>query len=94
MCSKKNLLVEIPMRKNKIFPYNLSSINNHALKETLADDNWLCHHRNGYLNFRSLSLMSKKNLVDGLLMIKNIDDVCESCLVGKQHRDTFPKGKA
>ena len=27
-------------------------------------------------------------------MIKNVDDICESCIVGKQHCDSFPIGKA
>ena len=37
--------------------------------------------------------MYEQNFVDGLPMIKNVDDICESCIVRKQHRDSFPKGK-
>lgn len=81
--TKNNLLAEVPMAKNKIFPYNLTVTNNHALKTTLAYDNWLWHQRYGHLNFRSLSQPSKQNLVVGLLVIKHIDDVCASCVVIK-----------
>ena len=27
-------------------------------------------------------------------MIKQVDDVCESCIAGKHHRDAIPKGDA
>lgn len=36
--SKKNLLAEVPMAKNKIFPFDPTSNNKHALKPTLEDD--------------------------------------------------------
>ena len=90
--SRKELLAEIPMAKNKIFPYNQSE--SHALKATLDVDNWLWHHRYGHLNFRSLSLLSEHKMVDGLPVIKHSNDICESCVAGKQHRDSFPKGEA
>ena len=36
-------------------------------------------------------MLSKNDLVVGLPIIKATDDICESCVVGKQHRDSFPK---
>ena len=36
--------------------------------------------------------MSEKNFVDGLPVIKQVDDVCESCIAGKHHRG-FSKKK-
>ncbi|KAL0424086.1 UNVERIFIED_CONTAM: Retrovirus-related Pol polyprotein from transposon TNT 1-94 [Sesamum radiatum] len=77
--TKKNLLLKVPMSRNNMFPL------------VIRDENWLWHHRYGHLNFKSLSLLSNQNLVDGLPMITHIDAVCESCVVGKQHRDSFPK---
>lgn len=38
--------------------------------------------------------MYEQSLVNGLPLIKFTDDVFESCIVGKHHRDAFPKGKA
>lgn len=36
-------------------------------------------------------MLSKMNIVDGLLWIKLNTNVCEGCLVGKKHRDTFER---
>ena len=36
-------------------------------------------------------MLSKNDLVVGLPIIKTTDDICESCVVGKQHRNSFPK---
>ncbi|KAL4334611.1 hypothetical protein GQ457_07G011520 [Hibiscus cannabinus] len=88
--TKKNLLLKVPMAKNNMFPLVIND-EKKALAASLEDDNWLWHHRYGHLNFKSLSLLSNQNLVDGLPMIRRINAVCESCVVGKQHRDPFSK---
>ncbi|KAL4367130.1 hypothetical protein GQ457_05G027260 [Hibiscus cannabinus] len=88
--TKKNLLLKVPMAKNNMFPLVIND-EKKALAASLEDDSWLWHHRYGHLNFKSLSLLSNQNLVDGLPMIRRIDAVCESCVVGKQHRDPFSK---
>lgn len=33
-------------------------------------------------------------MVVDLLQIDHLPQVCEGCVVGKQHRDSFPRGKA
>ena len=33
-------------------------------------------------------------MVTGLPQIKNHSEICEDCVVGKQHRDSFPTGKS
>ena len=81
------------MSKNNIFPLHLDG-EQHAFKASLEDKNWLWHQRYGHLNFRSLNYLSNKNLVDGLPQIRGIDEICESCIFGKQHRDVFPKRTA
>lgn len=45
--------------------------------------------RYGHLNFKDLSMLHTKNLVNGLPQIKNPQVVCERCLVSKQPRSTF-----
>ncbi|GKV49381.1 hypothetical protein SLEP1_g56135 [Rubroshorea leprosula] len=89
--TKKELLIKVPMAKNKCFPLTLDCES--ALNVTLHDENWLWHHRYGHLNFQGLVHLSKQNLVLGLPIIGQVDGVCESCVYGKQHRDAFPKGK-
>jgi hypothetical protein len=42
------------------------------------------------LNFRGLKQLSEGEMVKGLLHIDHVDQVCDSCLTGKQRRATFP----
>lgn len=51
---------------------------------------WLCHARFGHVNFYTLRDMSKKHMVHGLPLIDRIEQLCESCVAGKQHRLPFP----
>ncbi|KAA0036716.1 retrotransposon protein [Cucumis melo var. makuwa] len=41
-----------------------------------------------------LQVLFKKQMVNGLPQISPPTKVCENCVVGKQHRESFPKGKA
>ncbi|GAU49517.1 hypothetical protein TSUD_300440 [Trifolium subterraneum] len=45
----------------------------------------------GHLNFKGLNTLAKREMVKGLLMVKDNQTVCSDCVVSKQHRDTFPK---
>ena len=50
--------------------------------------------RFGHLNFDSLRFFANKRMVGGLRNIRNPDRVCDICVLGKQHRDTFQIGKS
>ena len=52
-------------------------------------NNKIWHLRMGHLNFQSLVLLQKQNMVNGLPYIKNDDEVCEGCIFGKKHRESF-----
>jgi hypothetical protein len=43
----------------------------------------------GHLNFQSLVLLRKQNMVNGLPYIKMDDEVCEGCIFWKQHKERF-----
>lgn len=64
------------------------------MKATFTDENWLRHHRYSHLSLKNLNLVSEKDYVDDLSMIKDVDEVCENYVVGKHHHDSFPKGLA
>jgi hypothetical protein len=51
---------------------------------------WRWHSRYDHLNFRGLKRLSEGELVKGLLHIDHVDQVCDSCLAGKQRCATFP----
>jgi hypothetical protein len=54
----------------------------------------LWHERFGHLNYRYLQQLSTQKLVLGLPKVSCTDGVCPGCVLGKQHQDPFPKGKA
>ena len=60
----------------------------------VKDENWLWYLRFGHLNFGGLNLLHKKDMVKGLPLIEKPENICEGCILGKQHRETFPAGKS
>jgi hypothetical protein len=51
---------------------------------------WRWHVRYGHLNFRSLRHLAKDDMVSRLSAINHVEQVCDSCLAGKQRHATFP----
>ncbi|KAM1044434.1 hypothetical protein TB2_034982 [Malus domestica] len=79
------------MSKNRMFPMNIQNDVAKCLKTCYKDTSCLWHLRFGHLNFGGLELLSKKEMVIGLLCISRPDQACEVCLLGKQFRKSFPK---
>ncbi|GJS83837.1 retrovirus-related pol polyprotein from transposon TNT 1-94 [Tanacetum coccineum] len=51
---------------------------------------WLWHHRLSHLNFNTINLLSKNNIVNGLPKLKFVKDhLCSSCELGKAKRKSF-----
>ncbi|GJT66447.1 retrovirus-related pol polyprotein from transposon TNT 1-94 [Tanacetum coccineum] len=51
---------------------------------------WLWHRRLSYLNFDTINLLSKKDIMNGLLKLKYVkDQLCSYCELGKAKRSTF-----
>ena len=64
-----------------------------SFQQEIKDENWLWHLKFGHLNFKGLNLLHRKNMVKGLPLIEKPDSLCEGCILGKQHRETFLSGK-
>ncbi|CAL8152658.1 unnamed protein product [Prunus armeniaca] len=56
------------------------------------DSTCLWHYRYGDLNFNGLKTLLQKNMVTCLPEFQSPSEICEECILGKQHRDSFPKG--
>ncbi|GJT94450.1 retrovirus-related pol polyprotein from transposon TNT 1-94 [Tanacetum coccineum] len=51
---------------------------------------WLWHRRLSHLNFDTINLLSKKDIVNGLPKLKYVkEQLCSSCEMGKAKRSTF-----
>uniref|UniRef100_A0A5B7B4M6 Retrovirus-related Pol polyprotein from transposon TNT 1-94 n=1 Tax=Davidia involucrata TaxID=16924 RepID=A0A5B7B4M6_DAVIN len=90
----RQVIAQIQMEKNRSFPLIFKYGGNVALKAHVNDESWLWHRRFGHLNFHNLKLLHRKNMVQGLPNVEEIQDVCEGCALGKHHRQSFPKGVA
>ena len=55
---------------------------------------WLWHARYGHLNFRALRELAAREMVEGMPVVKTVEQVCDGCALGKQHRTPFPRASA
>eukprot|EP01018_Ginkgo_biloba_P000370 Gb_39764 [translate_table: standard] len=65
----------------------------YVLKTRTIDESRLWHCRYGHLNYGGLVMLRKNEMVAGLPFIQGSKEICEGCLYGKQHRDSFPASK-
>ncbi|CAL2238396.1 unnamed protein product [Prunus armeniaca] len=88
---KRGLIAKAYMTTNRMFPLHIQSDGPTCYSAKVNDPAWLWHLRYGHLNFRGLKTLHDKEMVTDLPRITCPTEVCE---VGKQPRETFPKGKA
>ena len=80
------------MTKNRMFPLIMrndltNSLN--AYKTKSLDQSWLWHLRYGHLHFGGLELLQKKQMVKGLPSVEHLVGSCDSCILGKHHREIY-----
>jgi len=94
-CIVKDLLdhfktVVTTVRVGGLYKIDVTSKAHHALTSATMPTNILLHQRYGHINHPDLLLLQKKNIVEGLPMLKNKKVACDGCALGKMHRDEFP----
>lgn len=82
------------MTDNRLFLLNLHRSTDSCFLTKIQDSTWLWHFRYGHLNFGGLKTLQQKNMVTGLPEIAPPTQICEDCVISKQHRDPFPSGKS
>eukprot|EP00253_Pinus_taeda_P035975 PITA_35975 len=100
----KLCIVEVKMTRNRMFPLRIKAIlkdgveiaavTQEAFQSEPKDEHSLWNLRFGHLNFGGLNLLSRKGMVRGLPVIEKLDSLCEGCILGKQHRESFPSRKS
>nr|GEU66011.1 retrovirus-related Pol polyprotein from transposon TNT 1-94 [Tanacetum cinerariifolium] len=79
--------LEVAFRKSTCYICNLKG--NDLLTAT-SSQAWLWHHRLSHLNFDSINLLLKYDIVTGLPQLKFVKDhICSSCELGKEKRKSF-----
>jgi len=66
-----------------------------CLQAVIEDESYLWHCRFGHMSFKGLRTLQSKRMVNGLpsgmLSPAACAQVCTTCLIGKQHRESIPK---
>ncbi|KAJ4817458.1 polyprotein [Rhynchospora pubera] len=89
----QQIMAVVEMATNKLFPLEISSVEEKVMTTKLSNPSEIWHLRYGHLNVNGLKLLSQKQMVFGLPEIKEIG-LCEGCAYGKQSRLPFPKDHA
>ncbi|KAI5334136.1 hypothetical protein L3X38_024269 [Prunus dulcis] len=72
------------------FPLTMMPASDLALKASVTHCLQTWHKRLGHLNERSIKMLENQDMVHGLPHLEQTSVVCEGCMLGKQHRDSFP----
>jgi hypothetical protein len=62
-----------------------------CLHMNMANEAWRWHARYGHINFGALCDLGRKQMVQGMPMVDRVEQVCDGCTLGKQHRTPFPQ---
>ena len=77
-------------RRNRLYVMRPKLTSPVCLLSKMEEAAWLWHARYGHLNFRSLHELASKEMVQGLPRIRGVEQVCDGCVLGKQHMTPFP----
>ena len=84
------LLVKVLRSPNRLYKISLKVGKPSCLLTKINEEPWRWHARLGHINFKTIRNMAKLEMVRGLPEINEEKKLCESCLVGKQTRNSFP----
>ncbi|CAL2266063.1 unnamed protein product [Prunus armeniaca] len=88
--SLENLIVRVQMTNNRCFPLTMMLARDMALRTSVSHCLQTWHKSLGHLNERSIKMLENQGMVHGLPHLEQISVVCDGCMQGKQHRDSFP----
>jgi transposase InsO family protein len=86
---RRRLLAKVPRSANRLYMLNLAIDRSVCLAAWCFEVAWQWHARFGHLSFQGLKELSKGQMVRGLPHIDHIEQICDSCLAGKQRRRPF-----
>uniref|UniRef100_A0ACD5XRG8 Uncharacterized protein n=1 Tax=Avena sativa TaxID=4498 RepID=A0ACD5XRG8_AVESA len=88
---QRRLLVRVKRAANRLYILNLNVAAPVCLLSKVDTPAWVWHARLGHLHFRAVNTMSRRGMVRGMPEIDHIDEICDGCTIGKQHRLAFPR---
>lgn len=87
---KGALLMRVQRSANRFYKISLEESQPACGLSKVEEETWLWHNRLGHVNFWSMELMSREEIVMGILKFLQPKKKCEGCLMSKQARKPFP----
>jgi transposase InsO family protein len=84
------LLARVRRSPSRLYTIRLDIARPMCLTARKADEAWRWHQRFGHISFQALHKLQSGNMARGLPHIDHVDQLCDSCLAGKQRRSLFP----
>ena len=90
---ERGLIFETRMSLNRMFILlaKIQTQNQQCFLTPTLDLNHLWHCCYGHLSFVGLKTLQQKQMVHGLPQLQYSNLLCEDCILGKQHRSSFPR---
>jgi transposase InsO family protein len=87
---QSHLLARMQRSPSRLYTIRLDISRPVCLTAQKADEAWHWHQRLGHISFQALRKLQSGDMVRGLPHIDHVDQLCDSCLAGKQRRSPFP----
>ena len=88
---ERRLLAKIARSPGRLYVLDVTIARPVCLAARTDDDAWTWHARFGHIHFAALRKMAREELVRGLPLLNQVEQVFEACLAGKQRRAPFPQ---
>jgi hypothetical protein len=87
----RRLLAKVPRNSSRLYILDADVARPVCWSAHTKEDAWLWHARFGHVNFGALKKMGREELISGLPVLEQPEQMCDSCLVGKHRRTPFPQ---
>jgi transposase InsO family protein len=88
---ERRLLAKINRNASRLYVLDVDIARPVCYAAHAKEDAWLWHARYGHVNFDALRRMVRDELVRGMPLLNQVDQLCDACLVGKHRRTSFPQ---
>ena len=88
---QRKLFARVKHANNRLYILDIQPAQPVCLLSRQDDEAWRWHARYGHVNFHALKKMGREGMVKGLPMLDQVHQVCDGCMLGKQHRNPFPR---
>lgn len=88
---ERRLVAKVPRNPSRLYILDADVVQPVCWAAHAREDAWLWHARFGHVNFRALRKMGREELVRGMPVLEQPEQVCDACLAGKCRRTPFPQ---